>query len=272
MKKIIYIILFSICMVGCSEKDMLFNDIDRVQMNDTTTINYSFVYKVKSVVQDTVYIQINTIGNISQYDRQIILKQIPEYDYTYIRDTQTGQIIDTTTVERPYMAEPNVHYVDFNNEQLNKLYVIKAKQIKASIPIILLRDASLKEHTYRLRIELEKSNDFELGESKARALTIAYSDFLQRFKSWRTDTYSSSAYYTFGKYSVAKHQFMIDVSGEVIDEEWYQQVIAQQATLHYRNLFKAALKEFNNNPDNIASGKAPLRESSDVNSPLVTFP
>ncbi|WP_321332284.1 DUF4843 domain-containing protein [uncultured Bacteroides sp.] len=275
MKRFIFILVTigSIIMTSCSETGyLLYNDIDRVQMEDTVTVNYTFVYEPESVIRDTVYIQVNTIGNIANYDREIELKQIPEYNYTYVRDPETGQVTDTIETERPNKAVAGVDYVALDDAELKKFYVVKANAVTAQIPVVLLRDANLKNESYRLRLELVESKDFGLGESNARAKTIILSDFLQRFYSWRVDNSVATAYNLFGKYSIAKHQFMIDVSGEVIDEDWYQTIVAIQATSHYKNLFKEALNTFNNDPVNLASGKAPLRETDDSNSPLVTFP
>jgi hypothetical protein len=274
MKKLFYIIItFSLIIAGCKETDYLaYTDINRIQMNDTVTQSFTFVYENASVTQDTVWVQVNTIGNISDKDREVKLIQVPEYNYTYVRDPQTGQITDTVKTEKPNKATPGVHYIDFTDPGLKKFYVIKAKAVTAKLPIVLLRDASLKNTGYRLRAEIAETNDFGLGELKARAKTIIFSDLLERFYSWRFDSSTAPAYSSFGKYSVRKHQFMIDVSGEVIDENWYQAVAAIQALTHYRNLFKAALNTYNADPANIASGKAPMRETTDPGSPLVTFP
>jgi len=274
MKKIIYLIItISLFIAGCTETDYLaYTDINRVQMNDTTTQSFTFVYENVSVTKDTVWIRVNTIGNVSDVDREVKLLQVPEYIYTYVRDPQTGQITDTVKTERPNKAVSGVHYVDLTDAGLKKFYVVKANAVTALLPVVLLRDASLKSTGYRMRLQIAETKDFGLGELKARAKTIIFSDMLERFYSWRLDNYTASAYSSFGKYSVVKHQFMIDVSGEVIDETWYQTILAIQATAHYRNLFKTALNAFNANLANQAAGKAPLRETSDPASPLVTFP
>jgi hypothetical protein len=274
MKKIIYLIIIVLAVTtGCSEVDyLLFSGMNRVQMNDTTTVNRTFVYYAANVVEDTVYIQVNTIGNLSDQNREVKLVQVPEYNYTYVRDPQTGEVTETIATEKPYKAESGVHYQSFDNAELKKLWVVKANANTAKIPIVLLRDASLKSNSYRLRVELAESDDFGLGETKARGVTILFSDRLERFYSWRVDNYQASAYNSFGKYSTVKHQFMIDVTGEVIDEAWYQLIVAIQANNHYKNLFKEALSNFNNDPANITSGAAPMRETSDPTSPLIAFP
>jgi hypothetical protein len=65
---------------------------------------------------------------------------------------------------------------------------------------------------------------------------------------------------------------MIDVLQVRIDEAWFQAVVAAGATQHYKNLLRDALNDFNADPGNIASGKAPVRETNDPNSLGISFP
>lgn len=274
MKSLIYFIIgIGLLTVGCSETDYLvYNDMARVQLKDTMTVTYTFVYEPEWVTTDTIYIQINTIGGISDYNRVVKFEQITEYETTYVRDEQTGEITDTIKTEIENKAVPGVHYLDFSDASLQKDMVVKANEAVALIPVVVFRDESLKENSYRLRLQLTKTNDFDLGERYAREVTIVLSDRLERFYSWRVDTYLAPAFSSFGKYSTGKHRFMVDVLNEMIDENWYQAIVAQQAIEHYKNVLKEALIGFNNNPDNIASGAAPLRENEFPDSPLVSFP
>lgn len=274
MKRLIYYTAVILLVAsGCKKADYLvYDDIARVQLSDTAALNSTFVYEAAAVIRDTVYIQVNTIGGITAFDRPVRLQQVPEYDYTYVRDPITNQVTDTIATVRPFTAKPGVHYVDFNDKAMASLMVVKANQVTAQMPVILLRDTSLKTNTYRLRVQLQADEAFGLGESKALSRTIVFSDRLERFYSWRVDNTSATAYNTFGRYSTGKHQFMIDVIKANIDEVWFQAALSSGALTHYKNYVKTALNVFNQDPANIASGKAPLRETSDPSSPLVTFP
>jgi hypothetical protein len=241
-------------------------------LRDTTSIAYTFVYEPEPVRQDTVFIKLNTIGDVANYNREVQLIQIPEYTYSYVPNAQDPKIIDTIKTEMPNKAVPGKHYVPFDDPSLKNRMVVQADSVTALIPVILLRDPSLKNETCRLRVQLAASPDFGLGEVKAREITILFSDRLERFYSWRVDNYQASAYNTFGKYSINKHQFMIDILKIRIDEEWYQAVVALGAAQHYKNYLKEELEKFNNDPENIAAGKAPMRETGDPNSPIVFFP
>lgn len=270
--RILIILFFVLAFIACKKQEyQLYSNGARVQMGDTSVLNYTFIFKPSSVTRDTVYIPINTIGGITSADRSIALIQIPEYDYTYTRNTTTGAM-DTTATPKPYKAVAGIHYVGFDDPGLKSLLKIKANLAKDSVPIILLRDTSLKTNTYRLRLSLVSNNTFQLGETMSTSRTIVFSDRFERFYSWRTDDYVSPAFSNFGKYSVGKHQFMYQTLNTPIDENWYQAIAVLQAQTNYKNFLKDALVKFNADPANIASGLAPLRETSSPTSPLVFFP
>lgn len=274
MKRLIcYIAVVLVITSGCKKADLLmYNDMARVQLNDTAAMSSTFIYEAPSVVKDTVYIRVNTIGGITNYDRPVKLEQVQEYDYTYVRDPVTNVVIDTIITEKPFTAQPGIHYVGLNDKGIAPMMVVKANEVFANIPIVLLRDASLKANTYRLRVQLAANSEFGLGEIKAREKTIIFSDRLERFYSWRVDNTTASAYNSFGKYSIGKHQFMIDVLKTNIDDEWFMAALNAGALGQYRTVLKEALTAYNADPANIASGKAPLRESDAPGSAAVTFP
>ncbi len=256
MKRLIYfsLIFLAAGLIGCSKADeLLYEDIARVQMADTATVNSTFVYEPATKTRDTVYIQVNTIGKTTNYDRAVKLVQVAEKN-------------------EPNPAVPGVHYLAMDDPSLKSLMVVKANAVKALIPVVLLRDASLKNNSYRLRLELAANDQFDLGETQSQSRAIRFSDRLERFYSWRVDTYVAPAYGYFGKYSTRKHQYMVDVLHEQIDEAWYQAALSIGALTHYKNLIKEALAAYNSDPANIASGKAPMKETDDPNSLVITFP
>ena len=153
---------------------------------------------------------------------------------------------------------------------------------KDSLAIILKRDASLATGKVRLRLRLEASDDLEVGESKYLERTIVFSDMLEQpsgwyYKNWYT---YSLAYSYLGNYSVPKHELMIRVlqrlqsSTSRVDDEWIAKGNADPTIfVYWRSKFVEELDAFNNNPENIESGAAPLREDpNNPSSALVTFP
>jgi hypothetical protein len=256
MKRLIYFAMLALAAtaIGCGKTEgLLYTDIARLQLNDTTTVSSTFVYEAPSIIRDTVYIQVNTIGEMANVDRAVKFVQVS--NKTDLNPAVSGQ-----------------HFVPFDDPSLKNVMVIKANTVKAKIPVVLLRDASLKTNTYRLRLQLAANDQFALGEVQSRGVSILFSDRLERFYSWRFDTGVAPAFSVFGKYSTRKHQFMIDNLHEQIDEAWFQSMITLGAQQHYSNTLKIALANFNNNPVNIASGKAPLRETDEVGSVPVVFP
>ena len=256
MNRLIYFALISLAavVISCSKADQLvYNDIAGVQLADTSTINTTFFYENAATLRDTVYIQVNTIGKIANYDREVKLVQVPE-------------------IGESNQAVPGVQYLAMDDPTLKHLMVVKANTVTTMIPVVLLRDPSLKNNAYRLRLELKANDQFDLGETQSRSRAIRFSDRLERFYSWRIDAGQAPAYGIFGKYSTRKHQFMVDVLHEQIDEAWYQASVSIGATGHYKNLLKEALATYNSDPANITSGRGPMRESDVVGSPVITFP
>ena len=260
-------LLLVLLAAACKQEDPIaFIGDQRVQLQDTVTIRHTFVYSEASVQRDTVRVNVNTIGDVSDRERRVKLAQETEY-ILEITTTPTGQV-DTQRIERPGAAIPGVHYLPLDDPAAIALAVVKPGAVSARIPIVLLRDPSLKSADYRLRLRLEESDDFKIGEKNRTAILIIISDRLVQPSFW-----DINVNYNFGRYSVRKHQFMIDVSGEKIDNEWYETRVRNVvgASQQYKNFFTAALAAFNNNPDNIANGSAPLRESDDPTAPLIVF-
>jgi hypothetical protein len=268
----IIVILLAIA-AGCKKAPyILYNDGHRIQIADTTPVSYSFLYKDAAVTKDTVYIQMNTMGGIVDHNRVITIEQIPEYDKIYVRDPVTNKITDSIITEKPFKAIPGKHYISFTDPAVQGLMVVMADSAVSKMPVILIRDTSLKTNSYRLRIKLIANDEFAIGETKAVEKVIVFSDRLERFESWKADQASSPAFAVFGKYSTGKHQFMIDVLKTKIDEDWYKAMAAAGAQNHYKVLLRDALAVFNADPANISAGKAPVRETSDPASPIITFP
>lgn len=274
MKKYFCITFILLAVIGgCKKSDyLLYSDVARIQQADTSEMVFSFVYIDPAVTRDTFYIPVNTIGGITDKDRAVKLEQVSEYDYTYVRDPITNQITDTIATERPFKAVAGQHYVAFDDPAVASLMVVKAKNAVDSLPVILLRDPTLKTNTWRLRVKLSANDQFAIGEKQAVERTLIFSDRLERFFSWRVDGYQAAAFSSFGNYSTRKHQFMVDLLKIPIDEVWYKAIEQAGAQTHYKILFREALAAFNADPANIASGKAPLRETDSPTSTVITFP
>lgn len=216
---------------------------DSTQMNnnanllqDTVKV-YTFVYQPSEVVQDTVYFDIYAIGGISQQDRYFMLEQ--------------------ENIPGANNAVPGTHYVPFNSSQLKEYYKIAAGRMHAKIPVVILRDASLKSGTVQLKFRISEGGSFKLGMESNLWRRLEFGDNIIMPTLWATNNY--------GKYSRVKHEFMIQYTGEKWDDDFISEVAKEAALLAFwKGRLKTLLINYNQaNPNN------PLR---DEDGELVIFP
>ena len=263
MKIVIANILIFLLVVGtisCKENSALEYENDPALYFENTTygqrdsIAHTFFIQPDDQMRDTVFIEILTMGYPTDSDRPFILEQ-----------TNAGQ---------PGSAIAGKHFVAFDSEEARKLMVIPAGEVSANIPIILLRDVSLKEEIYYLTLQLIENDEFKIGGvTKDVEYAITFADKLIKPNFW--DLPYQGSYY-FGKYSMRKHEFMIEVAGGKIDDEWWRSLYGASSVTgllaYYQSKFKTELDKYNSDPENIANGLAPMREIvGDPTSNLVTF-
>lgn len=242
---------------SCSEDSgLVYADRARVQFYadgvSLPDLSYSFVWGSSTRQRDTLYIPVRVLGGPADYDRLADLEQV--FDSTATEDAQ---------------AKAAVHYVPFSDEGARKLLTVRAGRVTDSIGVIVLRDASLKKAAVRLRLRIKENSEFGVGETNKLERSVVISDLLEKPSTWNRTTD-----YYLGTYSTVKHQLMIKVAGGKVDDEWVAKANASTSLIVYwRGKFEEALENFNNDPANIASGLAPLREdASNPNSKLVSFP
>ena len=232
----------------------LYNDVGRLQFGPepdriyTTSFDladtlkpYTFYYEDPTITQDTIYFDIYAIGGTKDTDRAFTLEQ--------------EQLPNTLN------AIAGTHFVAFNDPKVTKFYVIKAGTVHAKVPIIVLRDASLKTTTPKLKFKIVVNENFQLGERNKLWRKIEITDRLSQPAQWTTSF--SQSY--FGKYSVVKHSFLIDSTGDKWDNDFITNLYAVGGLLnYYQTVVKTALIDYNNaHPGN------PL---TDENGELVVFP
>jgi hypothetical protein len=245
-KHIIFIMIFGF-FASC-EKDLMTYKSESVLRftNEKYLLIKSFAFDNTSIVKDTIYLNIKTMGHVFKTDRTFKIEQIKD------GKNEKGKKMNN--------AEAGRHFIDFSNTD----FVIKANQTKAKIPIVLLRDISMKKNSFGLKVRIVKNNFFELPEKKYLERLIKISDMLDKPENW----YSRG----FGIYGTKKHQLMIDASGLKIDKNFFKTLILEvkeyfgqkyivwdrSKVTYYLNIFKEALKKYNEtHPDN------PLREEKE---------
>lgn len=188
------------CLASC-EKDLPIYDYPECglefpyeQARDSV-YNYSFAFGPDDVVEDTVRFEVALIGTPTDYDRPITLKQV-----------MTGK----------NDAEAGKHYVPFDDPSLASKYILPKNAISVEVPIVVKREASMKNTDYTLLVSFQPNEDFTFTskERKQRAVTI--SDQLVKPNEW-----DNKASYHFGAWSRVKHQFMIDVTGYRWDNDFF---------------------------------------------------
>lgn len=249
------VVITVLTIISCKkDKYYLYNDAARLQFGPAPNLIYqtfynladtlkpfTFYYDDAAVTQDTVYFDIYAIGGKTNNDRTFTLQQ--------------EQLPNT------FNAVAGTHYIAFSNPQVSKHYVIKAGTVHTKLPVVLLRDASLKTSTPKLKFKIVSDGNFALGELSNIWRKIEFTDRLSQPSSWD----ATITQFGFGKYSVVKHAFLIQETGEKWDNEFITKVYFGGGLLsYYQLLAKTALVDYNN-----AHPGMPLKDETGE---LVIFP
>ena len=261
MKRLYYIIIAVGCALGMScQKDqaLLYTDIERIQFGPVPSVYYTssrmyadtvknqtFASLGTSILVDTVYFDIYTMGLPKDKDRSFFIQQ-----------EQVPGVIN---------AVPGVHYKAFDNPEVSRHYVIKAGTAHSKVPVVLFRDASLKTSTATLKFRLVENGEFALGQQNLLWRKVVFTDKLIQPTKWSGTNQTNY----FGAYSETKHRFMINATGEPWDEAFLNEQIFPPSggdieRLHYLlSVIKSALAAYNN------SHPSPM---VDENNQAITFP
>lgn len=230
MKKSLYILLSLVALTGMTscEKDLPVYSEETCWLNfyyatksEVHETDYSFVYSGSSVTQDTVWVSVSTLGFVKDVDRPLALKQV-----------ETGE----------NDAVAGTHYVSFDDESLKKYYYMPAGATVTKVPVVVLRDASLKTTAVNLQIGIKENENFKPGYEDNQSHLVTISDKLTKPSSW-DDNYFD---YYVSLYTKGVHQFMIDVTGEKWDDEYINKISTDSGYIQYLNtFFKKKLEEVN---------------------------
>lgn len=255
VRNLSYILLALPFMIGCKKNSYNFYEgIGIAQFGPTinylyqsyydmtdTLKTYSFAYQASNTTQDTVYFDLYALGGITNYDRPFKLKQV--------------------SVFGKENAVPGVHYKAFDDPSVTQAYVVKAGEMHMRVPIVLIRDASLKSKNVALQMEVDANEHFRRGEANKIWRRVEFADMLIRPNAW-SDNHATQFW---GKYSQVKHQFMIDQTGEPWDEEFMTAFVYDLVfAVHWKGKLRGLLAEYN-----AARPGNPLR---DEDGELVVFP
>ncbi len=251
-----FILLSFFSLTACQKsKELLYTDIARIQFGPDpakipnvsqatadTLKTQTFVYLPSFIFTDTVFFDIYTMGRLSDRDRPFKIKQVQ--------------------VKNAKNAIAGKHYKAFDNPEIAALYVIKAGTVHTRVPIVLVRDVSLRDEAYVLKFEVEENDCFRLGQADLLWRKVIFSDLMMRPSIWN-EMYSNLY---FGTYSEVKHQFMVDVTEQRWDQEFITKILMDTEQLHYwLGMLKSALIEENR-------GKEVKDHKRDEFGHLIVFP
>lgn len=198
MKKIYYILTISyislLAFTGCKENEMdtYKNDPAIYFENDSKTqqdsIRHSFFIYDDDVTFDTVRIIVHTMGLPTKYDRNIKLIQ--------------------TNIGEPNAAIAGTHFIPLEDPSIKDSICIRAGQVCARIPIVLLRDKSLESCEVRLELTIGENEYFRPGINEWRNFTIITTSMATKPNNWDRLWIS-----TFGKWGSVKMKFIIESTG-----------------------------------------------------------
>lgn len=232
MKKnrFVYILLLFI-ITSCTENEMLSYKNDPAIYFENDSVAHSFFALNTSVLQDTVLVRVNTMGEVSSQDRAISIIQ--------------------TNAGKAGAAVAGVHYIPFDNASLKTLVKVPAGKAYADVPVVLIRDASLSLDQVRLELAVASNDNFRPGIDTKRAFIITTTDLALKPKDW-----DSMWWLIFGStWGPVKMRFIIDATGYT---DWDFFPSSDMSYLFYlRDMAAQKFLEYN-----MAYPDAPLREAN----------
>lgn len=238
---------------ACEKAEPTLKDVQsQLEFDKRYNESVEFVAQPSEITKDTVYLHVIVKGNAPTQRSYISLTQF-----------------DTTDTDLP-KAIAGVHYVPFDDPQLQDKMVLEPGQLEADIPVILLRDASLKDGIHQLDFRIKSNAYFIRGVDATTKARIRISDQLVQPASWVH--FPPRLRFFLGPYGSVKHRFIIDVSGEPWDDNFIRYYINNDlgAQTYYKEKFVAALNALNT--ERAAAGLPPLREDPDDATTNVVFP
>lgn len=207
---------------------------------------YSFALRSASLgvelQQDTVWMEVETMGFLSDLDRTVELEQ-KHIEEEELQEYNEGE------------AVPGVHYVPFDDPDLLAKSYVPAGSTIAKVPIVVLRDPSLDEQSVALRITFKDNGIFKPGYPVYNTHTIHIAGRLSKPESWDLNYLD----YNFVGYTETVHELMIQWSGNAWDDDYVKSIASNYDYLQYlKAFFQEKLEE--TNAERQAQGLDILRE------------
>lgn len=220
MKKTNLLLILSVLALffSCKENDMndfTGKDCIYFQLSSNwaeTKDSLSYTFAGSEASEATINLRVDLMGQTSDRDRKVKLKVVA----------------DQTT------ATEGTHY-----KALEDSYILKAGENQMNIPITLYNtDKALEEKSVKLTVDLQPSEDLDLGINGRTRAVIIFSNIMSKPSYWE----EGHCDWYFGAYSKVKHECFIRELGmdfPATFEEYYANIdYWQQAGIYMSQYFK----------------------------------
>lgn len=263
MKLFKYLMMFTVCTAAasCSEdKGRFYDAASYIQFGpENTRLNYNpnnnfsdtlkehtLFYLPDTEKEGVIHFDLYATGKPVSYDRRVKLEQIQ--------------------VEGAENAIPGVHYKAFDSEEMATVYTIKKDSTHLWLPIVMLRDQSLRSKDVTLEFRVVTNDQFISGDRRLTWRRLIFSDRLARPISWTEDV---TTYY-FGKFSMVKYKWMMDLSDINFDDAFIKKIAADPTAIDaWCGFFKTELIKENKRREEAEPKEEMFR---DEDGELIVFP
>ncbi len=230
---VFFIFLFSACEKGiviyhAKDNDRLNFYYTQPQNSDSLTV-YTFIYLPSEQMTDTIWVEVETSGFVTDYPRPIVFEQIPSGENAAVSST---------------------HYVAFDDPSLKDMYIVPGNMSRTRVPVVLKKTVDLREKEVVLRFKVKENDYFKTGFPGNDVRIIRFSNILTRPFHWD----SKAVWYFAGEWGTVKYRFMIDAAAEkgiIVNEDFFKNLIGPPndylyqvdigLTSYWRNFFQTAL-------------------------------
>lgn len=153
--------------------------------------SYSFFLDDESVKQYEMGVIVQTLGDTYNYDRLITVEQ--------------------TNVGEENAAVAGVHYIPFDDPEMQSRFVVKANEARAVLPIILLRNKDLKDKTVKLTLKMTSNEFFTQVFPLQNKFEIEFNDLILKPDDW--DTFWGLPFIFGPTWGQVKMKFIMDQTG-----------------------------------------------------------
>lgn len=245
MKKIVMFVLGIMSLTACKDSAELYNYPDNkigflFKKQESKIFTKTFIYDKTTVIRDTIYLPMRTMGFVPAEDRPVRIEQVE---------------VSKAEVPKSINAVPGVHYIGFDDPEWKKMAIVKGGKAEMYLPVILLRDKSLETSQVALKLRIVENEQFKIVSPALGERIVVFSDQLLKPARWNNDFTRF-----FGVWGPGKHRFLLDNTKELWDDAFIDYLMIEDGSYHIfmREFVRNKLAEVN--AKRALEGLGPLRE------------